>query len=238
MSTTGRKRAPRGGVEGEARPGRPALISREAIAVAALDIGLDGATLVRIAARLGVDHSSLYRHARSRDDILLAAADLAIGRLDWRSETEDWQDYLRTMAEAVWDLYETHPGLAQVLRRLGNTPQSGIEAFAEAVRRLEAFGFSTSDAALVVDMIIDMTTESVSAWQSLQQTHEEGDTLGEKVAGAWSEAGRIDASIATALNTMAEVLRSHPRQWWRRKLEVILAGAATLRPPDAQGGNG
>jgi AcrR family transcriptional regulator len=233
MSTAGRKRAARGGVEREGRPGRPALISREAIAAAALEIGLDGATLVRIAARLGVDHSSLYRHAKSRDDILLAAADLAIGRLDWRSETADWQDYLRTMAEAVWDLYETHPGLAEVLRRLGNTPQSGIEAFAEAVRRLERFGFSVSDAALVVDMIIDMTTESVSAWQGLQQAREEGDTLGEAVAGTWSEAGRIDPSIAAALNTMAEVLRSHPRQWWRRKLEVVLAGAATLRSVDA-----
>lgn len=180
---------------------------------------------MRIAARLGVDHSSLYRHARSRDDILLAAADLAIGRLDWRSGTEDWRDYLRTMAEAVWDLYERHSGLAQVLRRLGNTPQSGIEAFAEAVRRLETFGFSTVDAALVVDMIIDMTTESVSAWQSLQQMRAEGDTLGEEVAVAWSEAGRIDPSISAALNTMAEVLRSHPRQWWRRKLEVVLVGA-------------
>lgn len=238
MSTAGRKRAARSGVEGEGRPGRPALISREAIAAAALEIGLDGATLVRIAAHLGVDHSSLYRHARSRDDILLAAADLAIGRLDWRSETMDWRDYLRTMAEAVWDLYETHPGLAQVLRRLGNTPQSGIEAFAEAVRRLETFGFSTADAALVVDMIIDMTTESVSAWQGLQQAREEGDTLGEEVAGAWSEAGRIDPSIAAALNTMADALRSHPRHWWRRKLEVILTGAAALRLPDAPSGIG
>ena len=235
MSTVGRKRAARGSAEGETRPGRPAIISRDAIAAAALDIGLDGATLVRIAARLGVDHSSLYRHAKSRDDILLAAADLAIGRLDWRSETEDWQEYLRTMAEAVWDLYESHPGLAQVLRRLGNTPQSGIEAFAEAVRRLVDFGFSVPDAALVVDMIIDMTTESVSAWQGLQQTREAGDTLGEEVAGAWSEAGRIDSSIAAALDTMAGVLRSHPKQWWRRKLTVLLAGAATLRLPDARG---
>ena len=58
--------------------GRPARISRDDVAEAALAIGLDKVTLAAIGKRLGVDHSSLYRHVSGRDDILLAAADRVI----------------------------------------------------------------------------------------------------------------------------------------------------------------
>jgi len=53
-------------------------------ATAALEIGLDAVTIKAVAAHLGLDHSSLYRHVRSRDEIA-AAAGLAVAELDWRS---------------------------------------------------------------------------------------------------------------------------------------------------------
>ena len=73
----------------ETKAGRPARISRNAIAEAALDIGLGNATMVAIAERLGVDHSSLYRHVKGRDDILSAAIDAAVGRVDWTPVAQD-----------------------------------------------------------------------------------------------------------------------------------------------------
>lgn len=217
----------------EARPGRPARISREAIAAAALEIGLAEVTLAGIAARLGVDHSSLYRHAKGRDDILLAAADLAIAQLDWRTETGDWRLYLERLAESLWDLYERHPGLADVHRTLGDTPVSGIRAFAEAVRRLQEMGFALEDAVLVLDSVTDMTADAFSGWQALgrsgaQGTDAEGVTMAEKVQQAWMRAAAEDPDIAGPVQAMMGVVRGTPKRWWGRKLAMLLDGAAAL----------
>ena len=65
------------------RVGRPARVSRRSIAEAALEVGLSTLTLTSLAHRLGVDHSTLYRHVASRDDIVLLACDTAIARMDW-----------------------------------------------------------------------------------------------------------------------------------------------------------
>jgi AcrR family transcriptional regulator len=209
----------------DVRIGRPPRISREAIAAAALKIGLDRATVQRIGEELGVDHSSLYRHVRGRKDIMMATADLAIARLDWRIDTDDWRQLLLGAAEAVWALYQNHPGLAEAIRELDETPPSGVVAFAETVRRLESYGFARVDAMVVVDSIMDMTADSVSAWHTLFGRERKGQSGERIMASGWDREAENNPDFSSQIREMGGVIKGDPKVWWRRKLDLLLAGA-------------
>lgn len=215
------------------RQGRPPRISREAIAEAALALGLDSVTLTAVAAHLGVDHSSLYRHIKDRRDMLLAAADLAIGTLQWRTRTTNWRRYVEKTAEAVWSLYERYPGLAKAIRDLDETPAAGVRAFAETVSRLETMGFARPDAVLLLDSIMDMTVDAAVGWAKLHSAA--GAPTGETMIRSWTRVAGGHPDMESPIATMESVMRGPPHQWWRRKLELLLDGAAAMprRPAKA-----
>ncbi|MCO6184839.1 TetR/AcrR family transcriptional regulator [Rhizobium sp. L1K21] len=214
--------------------GRPARISREDIADAALEIGLHAATVKTIAGRLGVDHSSLYRHVKGRDDIVFAAADRAIATLDWERETDDWRDYIHAAAEAVWELYNCNPGLAAAMRNMDKTPPAGIRAFSRACRYLEAEGFDTEDAALIMDSVMDMTSDSASMWERLRREDADG-TIAERLKASWQSGA--DDQTAAHVRVMGAVIEGNPKDWWRKKLLLLIGGAATLLETRSSGSN-
>ena len=216
------------GTKRQVTVGRPARISRADVAEAALAIGLDSVTLTSVGERLGVNHSSLYRHVKGRDDLLLAAADLAIEQLDWESDTGDWRTYLESIAEAVWELYARHPGLANAIRMMDATPPAGIRAFSSACRRLEAFGFSSEDAVLIMDSIMDMTNDSSSGWQRMASPAEHGGTVGESIQRSWDMLASDGGAILSHIALMSAVISGDPKDWWRRKLALLLDGAAAM----------
>ena len=213
--------------------GRPARISRDDIADAALEIGLHTATLKTIAGRLGVDHSSLYRHVKGWDDIVFAAADRAIATLDWERETDDWRDYIHAAAEAVWELYTRNPGLAEAIRTMDETPPAGIRAFCRSCHHLEMQGFGTEDAALIMDSVMDMTNDSASMWERLRRESDDG-KVAERLKASW-QAG-TDDQMARHVALMSSVIDGDPKDWWRKKLLLLIRGAAALledRPPNS-----
>lgn len=184
--------------------------------------------MTAVADRLGVDHSSLYRHVSRRSDLVLAAADLAVARLDWRSDAREWRAYLETVAAAVWNLNRRHPGLADILRTLDVTPPSVVRAFAEATARLEAFGFTRPNAVLVLDSITDMTVDSASGWRRLARKGRAGRSVGETLVASWTAEARASSAIAPQIGEFAGVLTGDPDTWWRRKLGLLLDGAEVL----------
>jgi AcrR family transcriptional regulator len=208
--------------------GRPARISRDDVAEAALAIGLDQVTLAAVGKHLGVDHSSLYRHVAGRDDLLLAAADRAIATLDWERQTEDWRVYLESTAEAVWALYVRHPGLADTIRSMTVTPPAGILAFSKACRRLEGFGFTATQAVVILDSVMDMTGDSSSGWRRMTMRTESGDTLGDSIRRSWETQMALHPISTAHVALMSAVIAGDPEDWWRRKLGLILDGAAAM----------
>lgn len=213
--------------QAERSVGRPARISRDDIADAALEIGLRNATLKEIATKLKVDHSSLYRHVKGRSDILFAASNRAIARLDWDRNSGDWRHDLIGAAEAVWTLYTSYPGLAETIRSLDRTPPSAIRAFSQACRRLEAHGFTTVNAALVMDSVMDMTSDSASLWENLKKEAHDGGKPAEKLSASWQAAA--DAQTKLHVQLMTRVIDGDPKIWWRKKLDLLLLGAGALR---------
>jgi AcrR family transcriptional regulator len=105
------------GVEPATRKGpRPRLtvarILETAVALGDRD-GAEAVTMSRTAAELGVGTMSLYRYVESRADLLLLAADAALGEppapggATWRERVRDWTLALR-------GVYRRHPWAAEV----------------------------------------------------------------------------------------------------------------------------
>ncbi|MEV4278390.1 TetR/AcrR family transcriptional regulator C-terminal domain-containing protein [Actinoplanes xinjiangensis] len=86
-------------------------IVAEAIAVADRD-GIAELSMRRIAAGLNVATMSLYRHVPSRDDLILAMIDEALGELRVPPRYRgDWRADLDGCARAVWEIFQRHPWL-------------------------------------------------------------------------------------------------------------------------------
>nr|WP_321458476.1 TetR/AcrR family transcriptional regulator C-terminal domain-containing protein [uncultured Cohaesibacter sp.] len=208
--------------------GRPARITREDIASTALAIGLDKFTLSAIGSALGVDHSSLYRHIKSRDDILIAAADLAVANADWHIETDSWRTFVLHVAETSWALYQRHPGLAAIMRRVDSMPPSIIRIFAQSCRELERFGFSLADAALLIDSIMDMTSDSSLGWQHMAEPIKNGMTVAQSLQSSLGTMAEESPDLAHHIIFIEEVINNGPHNWWKRKLELLLDGAEKM----------
>ena len=210
----------------EAQVGRPAKISREDIADTALRLGLDSVKLKAIATHLGVDHSSLYRHVKNRDDIIYAALERAISTLDWEANISDWQTYLKSLGDSLWSLYGRYQGLAVTIRASKCTPPTIVETFSKACSQLETYGFSLEDAALIVDSIVDMTTDSALIWQQLESPDKDGKRAIERLSHSWQTAKNIHT--AKHVEYIVSVITGDPKQWWNKKLMLLIAGAETL----------
>jgi AcrR family transcriptional regulator len=95
-----------------AKVGRPARISREAIAEAANEIGLSDLTLKAVADRLGVSIASLYHHVEGKDDLLRLAAEYSASRSRVpRGEGQHWAVWLLEWALHNRDSFVAEPAL-------------------------------------------------------------------------------------------------------------------------------
>lgn len=232
------------------RIGRPARVSRRLIAEAALEVGLSTLTLTTLAHRLGVDHSTLYRHVASRDDIVLLACDTAIARMDWPDVPDvpdaelrepgdaSWRAYLEEAVERVWDMYDLYPGLAGAIHHLHAAPDQVVLRFTGAIRDLVRLGFAEAEAVLVLDTVMDIAVESYVAWERALALDAGGDAADRPASTAPIVDAASSASVGRGLLTrasgriaadrVAEEDAAHPPHASRRGGPAHSAGA-----PDA-----
>lgn len=72
-------------------------------------------SLRQLAAALGTDSSSLYRHFRGKTELLRAVADrVLIAAMADHRPTGDWRQRLVTLALRLWDAFGEHPQIAAV----------------------------------------------------------------------------------------------------------------------------
>ena len=103
----------------------PARLSRGSLtrgvivdaALRVLDEGQDGLTFARLGKELGASPTAVYRHFRSRSDILTALADELIRiSIAGYQPSGSWEDSLRDLAYRAWRAFEQHPGAAKIGR--------------------------------------------------------------------------------------------------------------------------
>lgn len=96
------------------------MLSRERIHAGALRIvdadGLDGLSMRRLAAELGVRAPSLYGHVASKEELLHAVANDVMAQVDVSAfDDGDWQQGLRVWARSYRAALARHPNLVPFL---------------------------------------------------------------------------------------------------------------------------
>src|ERR1700689_1661122 len=99
---------------GRSRRGRPARGDAAAVADAVLQIGVEEATMDRVADRLGLSVPGLYHHVRGRDDLLRLAAERAMSRSEPPVYAgEHWSDWLVVYARYIRAAFASQPALLE-----------------------------------------------------------------------------------------------------------------------------
>ncbi|MFC7385617.1 TetR/AcrR family transcriptional regulator C-terminal domain-containing protein [Sphaerisporangium rhizosphaerae] len=140
------------------RGGRPAVLSRERIVAAAVEIldaeGLEALTMRRLGTRLDVAAMSLYRHLPNRDALLTAL----VGHLFAEAVAEPvpavpWTEALRLFALAYRRTLLAHPDAVPLLATHPVDVDTGLTLLAGLLERFAASGVARQDALTAVQSV-------------------------------------------------------------------------------------
>jgi AcrR family transcriptional regulator len=138
-----------------ARPKIP-LISRRSALAAALKIideeGLDALSIRRLGDELNVNGASFYHHFKSKDDILVGVAQLALADVRAPETDEDWRSWLPANARGLRDALLAHPNLIPVLLRREGMG-IGTEQLEASAKLLEQQGVPTHLVLTIIDTL-------------------------------------------------------------------------------------
>jgi AcrR family transcriptional regulator len=133
---------------------RAGELTREDVIDAAAELvaerGYAGLSMRALAQRCGVATMTLYRHVRTKEDLLGALADRVLGELELPApDTLTWQEQLATVFRSVHDLLLAHPDLVEIAARqhvAGEAAYRGAEVVLDALRRGGIEGESAASA--------------------------------------------------------------------------------------------
>lgn len=177
-----------------------------------------------VARRLGVSHSTLYRYVHDRDDLVLAALDLAMREFEWPQATLGWRDLLAAFADALWRFLQKYPGMAEAMQSAPGLPSTIAELAGAYVARLRAEGLTVRDAAVAVDFVADLTIGTEIALRGINRLYDTPRgrrSLREIYFEAWSSIGGLEGVATTKMTD------THDRGWLDSKLAMLVDGLAT-----------
>ena len=131
--------------------GRRHGLSREQIAEAALELvdrdGLNALTMQRLAEQLGIGTMTVYGYFRSKDELLDAIIDAAVGDAQLPTRTGSWREQMRELVKFAHQRLVRHPALV-ALRLRGPVLRPEALRFGEAILGiLYDAGFDSAQAA-------------------------------------------------------------------------------------------
>src|SRR5467141_1982505 len=101
---------------------RPPL-TRDRVLAAAVDLadrgGFEGLSMRKLGQELGVDAMALYRHVRSKDDLLDGLVEVIVRQIERPFPADDWKAALRAQAMAARGVMLQHPWARRVLEERG-----------------------------------------------------------------------------------------------------------------------
>lgn len=98
------------------RVGRPPRVTAEDIVLAAVAIGLDQANIRNVAAALKMSPTGLYRHVRTREQLLDLVVEFNFAKLLKEFvPAQSFEEYLLLFSRRMFELYRSHPAAIQVV---------------------------------------------------------------------------------------------------------------------------
>ena len=181
------------------------------MARAALDEGVTQLSMPTVARRLGVGHSTLYRYVHDRDDLLLAALDLALREFAWPPAEQGWRALLTSFADATWRFLERYPGMAEATQVVPALPAKALEIADEYVTRLRAAGLSRRDALTAVSFVAELTVAAEISGRRMNRVFD-------------TPRGR--RSLLELFGEAVSADRATRRGWLNEKLAIMIDGLA------------
>jgi AcrR family transcriptional regulator len=116
-------------------------VLRAAIALADRD-GIEALSMRKLGQELGVDAMAMYRHVRSKDDLLDGVIELIVGEFERPAATSDWKGTLRGHAIAARAVMLRHPWARRVLEERGTSGPASLAHIEAVLATLQSAGFS------------------------------------------------------------------------------------------------
>jgi AcrR family transcriptional regulator len=135
------------------RRGRPPKLSRPAILAAAMALidrgGGEALTMRSLAAALGVEAMSLYRHVDSKEALLDGVAEQLMSGIEPRGVSSDWAEAVRGFASSVRGLAREHPQAFTLVGLRALDSASALQPVEDLLASLRAGGFTPARAVAV-----------------------------------------------------------------------------------------
>ena len=116
-------------------------VLQAAVALADRD-GNDALSMRKLGQALGVDAMALYRHVRSKDDLLDGLVEVIVGQIDRPTPGGDWKANLRQQAMAARSVMLHHPWARRVLEERGTGGPACLAYIESVLATLHDGGFS------------------------------------------------------------------------------------------------
>lgn len=222
--------APSGGGRGPRAKVSTTRTVEEAVAIADAD-GLDGLTVRRLAARLGVAANAVYTHVGSRDDLLVLMADHVRARRERAPYADEhWRARVRQLAESELALHAAHAWLVDVTDQRTAFGPGTIADYDHQLHALDGTGLGDVDRDAALTFVTDFVRSAARARRPDPYDGRMAD-----VWAAWSErltayvgdahplARRVGAAAGEAMQAPASAEHA-----WRFGLERVLDAIEAL----------
>lgn len=191
--------------------GRPPRVDRDAIAVAALELGLEHASVRAVADRLGMSVPGLYHHVKGREDIVRLAVERSMRDLPLPEDVgQHWSLWLWDYARFVHDALVDDPDIIGHLLAGEFNAEREAEHRHRVVAFLSSRGFTTTEAAAAYR---DVQTGALGAAANVVQRRAAGPgrraarhpmaTVRTLLLGIGAERGQV-ATVRRALGTRGD----------------------------------
>jgi AcrR family transcriptional regulator len=212
------------------RVGRPPRVSAQAIIEAAIELGLDRVTLKQVADHLGVGVATLYRHVRSRDELLrMAAFRVVLSRRMPRSQpgrTVHWAEVALGFAASLYETFVGEPQLIHEMARGRIGPDAEVDFLEQFLAELKRHGFSARDSIRLHHALAMMAIGAAAGALSLTAAAAAGQPHAEAMARVLAERDADELpEVRAAVGEFLDISPAH----WLLALRDLLAGFAQAR---------
>lgn len=146
-------------------------LTRERVVKAALALvdegGVEALSMRTLAAKLGVEAMSLYRHVSGKEDLLLGVADLVLSEIEVPPPGTPWREAMRRRALSAREVFLRHPSSALVVESCATMTPSRLRYSDAITGLLMADGFDPTlayRAFLLLDSYIYGFTMQELSW--------------------------------------------------------------------------
>jgi AcrR family transcriptional regulator len=210
-----------------ARVGRPPRVSARDIIAAAIEIGLEGVTLKQVADRLDVAVPTLYRHVRSRDELVrLAAFELTLVRRLPDGADLHWSEIATGYAVSLFESFVSEPQLIHEVMKGRLGPEAEVDFLERFLEAVGSQGFGAEDAVKLHHAVAMQAIGAAVGAIAINAAQSQGQPLARTLREAVTER---EAEAVRRVRAIIDFYLDERSSMWLGALRALLGGIAASR---------